>query len=161
MINLNNVKIVLYDFDHTLCIHSYHDCSNDTTHEYNIEVLLHGKDAWSDCKLNMHMKKFIEECNKRGIRQGLISATHSYKHASAKNDWVKTNYGIELENFCVATADDKIEMMNSIADAYKYSRDEILIVDDYWYTLEKAANNYFQACSPMEVVNYIEDLKEA
>lgn len=163
MINLTNIKIVLYDFDHTLCIHTYHNASNDTTHEYNVSVLLKGKETWAtgkevwnNCNTNKHMKEFMELCKTSGIRQGLISATHSYKHASAKNDWVLDRYGIELENFCVATADDKIEMMKAIATAYKYENYEILIVDDYFAILENAANNNFQACSPMEIVNFIE-----
>lgn len=156
MIIIDNLKLILYDFDHTLCIHKYHDSSDDTTHSYNVDVLVNGKEAWSHCTTNKHMKEFMELCKEKGIRQGLISATHSYKHASAKNDWVLDKYGIELENFCVAKADDKIEMMNSIADAYYYERYEILIVDDYFAILENAANNNFQACSPMEIVNFIE-----
>ena len=43
MINLDKLKIVLYDYDHTLCIHTYHNASDDTTHEYNINVILNGK----------------------------------------------------------------------------------------------------------------------
>lgn len=160
MINLDKLKIVLYDYDHTLCIHTYHNASDDTTHEYNINVILNGKEAWSTCKPNKHMKEFMELCKSKGIRQGLISATHSNKHGNSKNEWVLDRYGIELENFCVSTSEDKIEMMKAIADAYNYERYEILIVDDYYATLELAANNNFQACSPMEIVNFIEEKRK-
>ena len=72
----------------------------------------------------------------------------------------KKEYNIELENFCVGYAEGKIEMMNAIHSAYGYDKNEILIVDDLYPTLEKAANEGFQACTPMEIVNYIEDYKK-
>ena len=155
MIALENIKIVLWDFDDTLCMHEFHDGNGDSDHMYNVDVLLHGTDAWNTCKPNIHMKRFMTLCCNKGIRQGLISSTIFYKHAANKCDWVKDKYGVELENFCVGTPKAKLDMMLAIADAYNYKRDEILIVDDFWENLERAANNGFQACTPMEVVNFI------
>lgn len=157
MLVLENIKVVLWDFDDTLCIHKFHGSDSDSEHMYNVDVLLHGKDAWNTGKPNIYMKRFMKLCSDKGIKQGLISSTTSYKHAIGKCDWVKDNYGVELENFCVGTFEAKLDMMLAIADAYNYERDAILIVDDFWENLERAANNGFQACTPMEIVNFIID----
>lgn len=45
MLNLNKVKLVLWDFDDTLCIHEFHGSDVDSEHRYNVDVLIHGKDA--------------------------------------------------------------------------------------------------------------------
>ena len=64
---------------------------------------------------------------------GLISTTESFRHMEAKQQFVKRMYGVNLENFCVGTQDGKLDMLNAIAAAYVYEKDEIAIVDDYWY----------------------------
>ena len=157
MINLDKIKIVLWGFDDTLCIHEFHSGDSDSKRMYNFDVLFNGKDAWNMCKPNIFMKKFMNLCLNKNIKQGLISTTISYKHATGKCEWVRENYGIELENFCVGTYKAKIDMMLAISDAYDYEKYEILIVDGFGENLERAADNGFQACSPMEVVNYILD----
>lgn len=157
MIDLKNLKLVLYDFDDTLCIHKCHEDNDDLDHLYNINILVGGLAAFNDGSTSLFMKKFMDVCARMNIRQGLISAALSYKHCEAKNEWVRRNYDINLENFCVGSANGKIDMMTAIADAYCFDKNEILIIDDYWYTLEKASNLGFQACTPMEIVNYISE----
>ena len=39
----------------------------------------------------------------------------------------------------------------------QYSPRQILIIDDVGQTLQEAADNNFSACTPMEVVNFMED----
>ena len=90
-----------------------------------------------------------------GIRLGLMSQTDSYLHMVRKHEWAQRNYGIELENFCVASNVSKVDMMKALCKAYKLRRDAILIVDDKESILCDAINNGFQAASPMEVVNYV------
>lgn len=153
MINLNNIDMVLFDFDNTLCIHKSHNTAPDR--EYNKNIIL-GKNCYEKCDMNTHMKKFMTACELRSIRMGLISSTVSYKHMQAKHDWVLNNYGADLDNYCVGNPESKIEIMIAISDALNIERNRILIVDDLCSTLELAANNGFSACTPMEVVNYID-----
>lgn len=156
MINLENTKVILFDFDDTLCIHEEHQSNEEQKRIYNKNVLKEGIQAWSG-KPNIHMKKFMKECEKKNIQMGLISATVSVKHAKGKHDWVLMNYGINLENFCVGTFENKLAIMFAIADAYNIPKSQIMIVDDYWENLERAANAGFTVCSPMEVVNFVEE----
>lgn len=94
-------------------------------------------------------------CVDANIRIGLISATMSFKHMKGKADWVNETYGYELENCCVGTPEEKIDMMIALSEAYEIPRNQILIVDDYWLTLERVVNAGFMTASPMEVVNFI------
>lgn len=159
MINLDNTELVLFDFDDTLCIHRNHKDTEEGEHKYNVNILRHGEFTWKDCDISIHMKKFMQKCNEKDIRMGLISATMSYLHSQAKHDWVLENYEIDLENYCVGTFEGKLKMMLAISDAYSIQRERILIVDDLYENLGRAANNGFSACTPMEVVNYIESDK--
>ena len=52
--------------------------------------------------------------------------------------------------------ENKLDMMIALAEAYEIPRKQILIIDDYWLTLERATNAGFMAASPMEVVNFVE-----
>jgi hypothetical protein len=76
----------------------------------------------------------------------------------AKEKWVLDNYGIQLDNYCVGTINGKIEIMKAISSAFNINRENIMLVDDIWDTLDKATAEGFSACTPMEIVNYIEEL---
>ena len=155
MINFGRIKIVLFDFDDTLCIHEEHGDSPEEQMKYDKSVLTNGAGAWSHLRPSRHMSQFMKLCADANIRMGLISAAMSFVHMKGKADWVKETYGYELENYCVRNPEAKLDMMLALAEAYRIPRSRILIIDDYWLTLERAANAGFMAASPMEVVNFI------
>lgn len=154
MLNLKKTKIALFDFDDTLCIHEKHGPGG---HREYIQDMILGKDHWTDhgCTTNVQLKSFMDICIKQGIRIGLISYTDSFLHMQMKQKWVEENYQVKIENFCVGSFDMKIDIMQGMCDAYQYDPDEILFVDDALANLEVAEAAGFQACTPMEVVNYI------
>lgn len=158
MIKNENLKIVLFDFDDTLCIHNRSIHYSD---EEYYKLLIHSSEWWTKigCEPSKHMKEFMLLMKSQGTRLGLISQTDSYIHMIRKNEWVQTNYEIELENFCVACNVSKVNMMIALSKAYNIRRNTILLVDDKESILCEAVNNGFQAASPMEVVNYITDEK--
>lgn len=159
MISLDKVKLILWDFDDTLCFHSWHGSAKDEFDtEYNVGVLS-GKDVYSTCQSNSFIKTFIQSAKESGIRQGLISGTTSYIHMRNKENWVREHYDIGLENYCVCSQDMKLGMMLALAQANNFKHDEILIVDDFWNVLERACDNGFQACTPMEIVNFVTEHK--
>ena len=160
MIKIYNLDFVLFDFDDTLCILSRSGHPDPET--YNKEVIKEtGMDWWDriGCKDNRHMKEFIKELEQKGIKMGLISQTSSYIHALRKNEWVKAHYGCDLLNFSVMNnrVEAKTKMMIAISNAYNIRRDRILLVDDKEAILSQAISYGFQAASPMEVVNYMEN----
>lgn len=155
MINLDNVKLILLDFDDTLCIHSKHFEEDTKYTQYSLTQALKGETVYNDnYKPNLQLKVFLHYCVGKGILLGLMSKIDSYIKGTIKLKWVKDNYNVELENFCVSSFDMKLNMLKSISEAYNLKNNEILIIDDYWETLEKAEYNGFQAASPMEIINW-------
>ena len=159
MIDVKKIKIILWDFDDTLCFHSDHTSALDEFDtEYNVGVLL-GQDVYSACSMNNSIKRFIDYAKRENKRQGLISGVDCFIHAKNKENWVKEHYNVELENYCVSSQEMKLGMLIAIAEAFDYARDEILLVDDVWDNLERAADNGFQSATPVEVINFVEQYK--
>lgn len=103
MLDIKKIKIIMWDFDDTLCFHSDHTSPLDEFDtKYNVDVLL-GKDVYTTCSMNNSIKRFIDYAKKKNKRQGLISGTTSYIHMVNKKNWIKEHYGIELENYCVSS----------------------------------------------------------
>lgn len=159
MLDIKKIKIIMWDFDDTLCFHSDHTSSLDEFDtKYNVDVLL-GKDVYTTCSINNSIKRFIDYAKKKNKHQGLISGTTSYIHMINKKNWIKEHYDIELENYCVSSQEMKLGMLIAVAKVFGYARDEILLVDDMCSNLERAADNGFQAASPVEVINFVEKNK--
>ena len=159
MIDVRKIKIILWDFDDTLCFHSDHSSPEDVFDtECNVGVLL-GQNVYSACSMNNSIKRFIDYAKHENKRQGLISGVDCFIHARNKENWVKEHYDIELENYCVNSQEMKLGMLIAIAEAFDYARDEILLVDDVWDNLERAADNGFQSATPVEVINFVEQHK--
>lgn len=153
--NLENLKMVFFDFDDTLCIHTKHQTDSD----YSRKLFKYGFDVYDDCESSPHMKKLLDLCVEQGIRVGLMSCVACYQHAETKRIWVADNYGVELENFCVGVQEAKSEMLEKFVKAVGYAPDEVALVDDWWYHLERVSNLGFRAYSPLQVVNFIDGLK--
>lgn len=154
MIKFKLLKWVCYDFDDTLCIHQYHlDCPPA---EYLASLLARGTSIWNGALKSSHMQEFMDFCADKGIQQALITASPEHLSAEMKNQWVQEQYGHTLRNFAMGTGNSKVEMLKAIAKAEGIDPSSILIVDDRWATLNLAILAGFQACTPMEVVHFVE-----
>lgn len=160
MLDFTNIKLVLYDFDDTLCIHSNRDYDINDEYELDLTIYKGDKNPWHNYKKNKHMQKMINLCKDLGIAQGLISVVSTFKHMQAKHQWCFDNYEVDLGNFCVGTDEEKIRQLCIIADAYGFERNQVVIIDDKFAILNEASKLGFTALSPMEVVNFIEEHEE-
>ena len=172
MIKFKKLNIVLFDFDATIALHSDHSHSSGLSEsEFYSQLLTYGPAFFNNLQTNKHMRMFMDLCNKHGIRMGLISYASSNIIMQTRIQWVYQKYGYELENYCVGSREGKLDMLKAIQQTYwkgnktvdpndtgiLYSPRQILIIDDVGQTLQEAADNNFSACTPMEVVNFIED----
>jgi len=164
MIDLKKAKVVLFDFDDTLCLHPQHRKDTQVEHEkfMSDNVFTSGDftETWDDTKISTTMDRFMHKCNELGLELGLVSSVENYRVAKNKVRWVKAVYGLKLRNYCTSASDGgtaKVNMMQAIADSKGLANEQILIIDDWWVVLEAAANRGFQAASPMECIAYIEE----
>jgi hypothetical protein len=155
-----NYKLILFDFDDTLCIHSKHSgISSDVVYNNNvickpIQVVY----PLEECEPNAHMKEFTDYANSCGTKTfGLLSATIGFPHMQRKIEWVTLNYGYKLENFSVGKRKEKIDMIKGIAAAMLINYDQVLFIDDNGKSIEAASECGFDACTPMEIVNFVEN----
>ena len=81
------------------------------------------------------------------------------KYGQKAGCYINEIYDITLANYCVGERKNKIDMLIAIEETFAYKKAEILIVDDNWETLVEAANYGFQACTPMEIVNYVNNME--
>ncbi|MGN0485110.1 MAG: hypothetical protein ACI4HI_16320 [Lachnospiraceae bacterium] len=152
MFDLMNIKMAVFDFDNTLCIHTDFFW-NEEKQDWHLRYMLeHGISAKGEP--NLLMQKFLGKCVDFGIRIGLISATSFYVAMKAKQTWAEQKYGVKFENFCVSTNDEKIHMMELLSEVYHFNPDQILLVDDTADVLCMAADRGFSAATPMEIMNY-------
>lgn len=157
MINLDKLKLVIFDFDDTLAVHTVHRLVDDRK-DFHTAVIAGNLDAFSNALTNKALLNFINLCSSRGIRMGLMSATESFCHMQLKHKWVLLNYGVDLENFCVGSFDLKAKTLPYIAAANGLRNENILLVDDVVGTLESAGSLDFQVATPIEVATFMENL---
>lgn len=154
--NLENIKVLLFDFDDTLAIHT--DYKTETEGDYYNRLLRLNAGVFNNCETSKSMRKIMSYCKKKGIMMGLISATTPIS-ADLKITWIQQKYGHTLKNFCVDVPENKIHMMEAISETLRYEHDEIAIIDDYCETLESVSNAGFLAYSPMQAVNFAEKME--
>lgn len=154
MIDLNKVKTVLFDFDETLCVHEGH--TTDVDNAAHIANFLEcGMRHYDKRKKNAQMAEFIDLCAERGIEVGVISVCASSIEMEAKCRWATEVYKHPFKNYCVGTAEHKIDMLEALSRVHAVWKSEIAIVDDLIFTVSRAADAGFTAWTPMEVVNYV------
>lgn len=149
------IEMVLFDFDDTLCIHNEHGYSIDKERLFYERVLLKSTKLWENCSINEQLKSFMCLCKKNNIQMGLISALSICASSALKVNWVKENYGFELENYCVGSPGEKTEMLIALSNIHNIPREHIMIIDDLYSTIDSASNKGFVAVSPMQIVNYV------
>ena len=153
MNTLENLEMVLFDFDDTLCIHSHRSDSYEELMEY-LSYIHSGETfpkSWNKSKPNLQLKN---------IPMGLISGVRDCKTAERKIKWVKENYGYLLENYCVSSQEQKIIELKVLAKVNRLHENQIAIIDDLYPNLEKAESEGFVALSPMQVVNLFNEISK-
>lgn len=154
MINIQKIKAVVFDFDDTLCIHTKHEEMDELEYYYGI-VNNSNFLVERNCQWNSQMYEFIKYCKSKDIRMAICSATGFYPVMEAKQESIENAYGIKLDNLCIGGASNKNLPLQYYAKLLGLENDEILLVDDLYSNVEAATKEGFQACSPMEVVNFV------
>ena len=160
MNKLENLKMVLFDFDDTLAVHSQGHRISDHLMKYMINVHSGSKELWNTSKPNLQLKKFMDYLAYKNIPMGLISGVRDCKTAERKIKWVKENYGYLLENYCVSSQEQKIIELKVLAKVNRLHENQIAIIDDLYPNLEKAESEGFVALSPMQVVNLFNEISK-
>lgn len=149
-INLDNIKIVIFDFDDTLAIHKDKDYSK---HRRESE------DKYLDYYLNAYQKPYvfyedIEPCIKsdalynftnnlrsKHIKMYCLSGMKFSFHLKAKQYFIKKYYGDDIEIISTASQELKIDGVKIIQKLNNCKLEEILFIDDRNDVIELLKSN--------------------
>lgn len=154
MIRLDNIKAVFYDFDDTLCIHANRNVNASRT-DYWRELLTQGH-KYYDCpsdSVGLGMKQMIEDCKARGIEQYIITWASSNAKYKPVLDWCAEHFGEDtfIDCICVSKYKYKVDYIKAFTEAKGLFTANVLLVDDYFRTLDYADKNNIKVATPQMI----------
>ena len=160
MLDLKNIKIVVFDFDNTLAIYDDYTFQYIMDNDKLYSILLNeGIGFWKNAKVNRHFYKFVSKLKQMNKEMYLCSGIQLPIESNLKLDWVRKNYNVDMNNACIHISsypDGKLSIIKSLCEYHKCKPEEVLFIDDCWEIIAKIVNFGCQAMMPINVVDYIE-----
>ena len=138
-INLDNIKIVIFDFDDTLAIHKDKDFSKkrreseDKYLGYYLNAYKYPNIFYEDiepCIKSEILYKFINNLRNNGIKMYCLSGMKFSFHLKAKQNFINKYYGHDIEIISSASQELKVDGVKIISKLNNCNLDEILFIDD-------------------------------
>ena len=138
-INLNNIKVAIFDFDDTLAIHKDKDFTKHRSEsEENFTNWYYNAYKNSDnfyeeiepCIKSEILYDLINNLRKENIKMYCLSGMKFSFHLKAKQTFVNKYYGNDIEVISTSEQDLKLKGIRIIAKINNCKLDEILFVDD-------------------------------
>lgn len=138
-INLDNIKVVIFDFDDTLAIHEdkYFNIHRMESEEKYLGFYLNAYkypdifyEQIEPCKRNDILYEFVNNLRKRNIKMYCVSGMNFSFHLKAKQSFVNKHYGKDIEVISSSSQELKLESVKIIQRINNCNLDEILFVDD-------------------------------
>lgn len=162
-----NIKLAFYDFDRTLCVHTYPSDDLGKAHF----------DYEQECYLQYHMQKqvlqgdmpveymrwfvnHVSESTSGSVKQFVLTHEIFSLRDDYKKGFAKRHYGID-GYISTNSSEHKIEMMRAIAKSENVSLNDVLFVDDKMEIIYNACENGILALHISNVIGmYEKHLKE-
>ena len=138
-INLENIKVVIFDFDDTLAIHKDKDYSKhrreseDKYLGYYLNAYKNPKGFYEEiepCIKSEILYKFISYLREKGIKMYCLSGMKFSFHLKAKQFFINKYYGDDIEVISTASQELKIDGVKIIQKLNNCKLEEILFIDD-------------------------------
>lgn len=137
--NLDNIKIVIFDFDDTLAIHKDKDYSKHRKESenkylsYYLNAYKNPKDFYETiepCIKSEVLYNFISKLRVHGIKMYCLSGMKFSFHLKAKQSFIDKHYGNDIEVISTASQQLKVEGVKIIQKFNDCKLEEILFIDD-------------------------------
>lgn len=159
---LYGVKCVVFDFDETLCIwrHKYVYRHLETRRKCIEEGRMYYDT--DDCGEPLFLKStlmqaFIDEyC--QNMRKCLMSCAETGDIRNQKMMWAMKTYGVQFLDYCVSSADYKVDILENITDDFNLLNKQILLVDDKVETLREVEREGYQTATPHDIAQFMFDV---
>lgn len=158
--DLSNIKVVIFDFDGTLAIHKDKDFvkhrneSIDKRLNYYANAYQNPSNFYVDiepCDRSEVLYDLIQELRNRNIKMYCLSGMKFSFHFKAKQDFINTQYGNDIELISAGTQELKLDGIKIISKLNKYSLDEILYIEDLEDTVKFLKSNSINVINVNEI----------
>lgn len=159
-INLNNIKVAIFDFDDTLAIHKDREyivkrsVSEEKTLEYFLNAYLNKETFFEEiepCNISESILKLIELFRKNNVKLYCVSGMRFSFHFKAKENFVHKYYGEDIEVIMARDQEIKTEAVKIISKINNCKLDEVLFVDDKLSNITDFKKMGINALLPNEV----------
>ncbi len=163
-INLNNIRIAIFDFDDTLAIHKDNDYikhrneTEDNLLNYYLNAYLNPNifyDTIEPCFISNSLHKFIEICEEKGIKMYCVSGMKFSFHFKAKEYFIHKYYSEKIEVISTRSQELKCDAVKIIQRVNDCKLNEILFVDDIKENIIRFSNMGIYALLPEEIEQLI------
>ena len=138
-LNLENIKVVIFDYDDTLAIHKDKDfCkhrreSEDKYLGYYLNAYQNPNNFYENieaCTKSDVLYDFIIALRSKGIKMYCLSGMKFSFHLNAKQSFINKYYGDDIEVISTASQELKVDGVKIIQKLNNCRLDEILFIDD-------------------------------
>lgn len=149
-LNLENIKVVIFDFDGTLAIHKDKDFvkhrneSEDKRLNYYSNAYQNPSNFYEKiepCDRSVPLYHLMEKLRNKKIKMYCLSGMKFSFHFKAKQDFINKKYGKDIELISVGTQQLKLDGIKIIARANNCKLDEILFIEDLEDTVSYLKDN--------------------
>ena len=149
-INLDNIKIVIFDFDDTLEIHKDKDYlkhrneSEEKRLDYYLNAYQNPEIFYKKiepCVKSKILSNLINELRSKNIKMYCLSGMKFSFHFKAKQNFIKKHYGDDIELVSAGTQQLKLDGIKIIQRMNNCSLDETIFIDDYKDTINYLNDN--------------------
>ena len=153
-VNLDEIKLVIFDFDETLAIHKDKDFikhreeseENFVNFYYNA---YNNPDCFYDeiepCTKSEILDEFIKKLRKRKIKMYCLSGMVFSFHLKAKQSFINKHYGEDIEVISASSKELKLKGAKILKKINNCNLDEILFIDDRQDIIELLSQNGIKA----------------
>ena len=149
-LNLENIKVVIFDFDGTLAIHKDKDFvkhrneSEDKRLSYYSNAYQNPNSFYEKiepCDKSEILYNLIEKLRSKNIKMYCLSAMKFSFHFKAKQDFINKQYGNDIELISAGTQTLKLDGIKIISKINNCNLDEILFIEDLEDTVSYLKDN--------------------
>ena len=158
--NLDNIKVVIFDFDGTLAIHRDKDFvkhrneSVDKRLNYYANAYQNPNNFYIDiesCDRSEVLYKLVQELRNKNIKMYCLSGMKFSFHFNAKKNFINKNYGNDIELVSVGTQQLKLDGIKIISKVNGCNLNEVLFIDDLEDTVNYLKSNGINAINVNDI----------
>lgn len=149
-INLDNIKVAVFDFDETLAIHKdknypmHRKESEDKRLGYYLNAYQYPDTFFEDIEPCFRVEvlyNFINELRNKNIKMYCLTGMNFSFHLKAKQNFINKHYGEDIEVISVSRQELKLDGVKIIQRINNCNLQEILFIDDRQDVIELLSSN--------------------